>query len=498
MLAVTPPLRAASDGPGSTALGIDVGSTNSKVTLVRIGERPRVLATASAPTPAAEALPGMLAGLIRRVSDERRTPQAVGIASMAETGVPIDEDGRPRGDWLRWDAHRSGREADDLARLLGADALFAATGVRPGPKVPLATWSWLRAHRPEVLAGRARWAGAADLVGLLLTGRLATDHTLAGRTMAYRLGAPAVVPPAFDADLLAAVGMQPEQMPDVLAPGDPVGGVTPRAAAMFGLPVGTPVAVAGHDHAVGAYAAGVRTPGSVADSIGTAEAVYTVLARDPDPAAVAAAGMSLVRTVRGDHAALLAGSPAAGAMVAWWLARQPSVPPDLWDQVRTLGDEPGEVLVLPYPFGRQSPDPDPGAPVAVIGEAASLVQTAHGVLEGLALQARWMLDEQVRLAGLDRIGGVTVLGGRTVANKTWLRLKAAATPAPVRLVRAAEPVAVGAALLGAERAGLTDGAVAGLASDPLVVPDHLHAAHDAALARFVAAARRTRPKELPV
>jgi xylulokinase len=124
--------------------------------------------------------------------------------------------------------------------------------------------------------------------------------------------------------------------------------------------------------------------------------------------------------------------------------------------------------------------------------------TAHGMLEGLALQARWMLDEQVRVAGLDRIGGVTVLAGRAVTNTTWLRLKAAATPAPVRLVRADEPVAAGAALIGAERAGLTDGAAAGLPSDPLVVPDHPHAAHDAALARFVAAARRRNPKEFAV
>ena len=40
---------------------------------------------------------------------------------------------------------------------------LAATGVRPSAKVPLATWAWLRTHRPETLDAMARWAGVADL-----------------------------------------------------------------------------------------------------------------------------------------------------------------------------------------------------------------------------------------------------------------------------------------------------------------------------------------------
>jgi sugar (pentulose or hexulose) kinase len=135
---------------------------------------------------------------------------------MAETGVPLGADDAPLTGWLRWTDRQGDAEAGALARRLGRDELIRATGVRPSAKAPLAKWAWLRAQ------GRAmtRWAGAADLAGLLLTGRLATDHTLAGRTMAYRLPGAGEPPPAgFDAALLAEAGLRPSQLPAVVAPG---------------------------------------------------------------------------------------------------------------------------------------------------------------------------------------------------------------------------------------------------------------------------------------
>src|SRR5690606_16735969 len=158
--------------------------------------------------------------------------------------------------------------------------LFAATGVRPSGKVPLATWAYLRDEEPDRWVAMRRWAGAADLVVLALTGRLVTDHTLAGRTMAYRLPEPgADLPAGFDPDLLAAVGLRPEQLPEVAGPA--TAGVSVGADRPWGLHPGTPVVVAGHDHQVGAWAAGVREPGEVADSVGTAESVIRVVGRNP-------------------------------------------------------------------------------------------------------------------------------------------------------------------------------------------------------------------------
>jgi sugar (pentulose or hexulose) kinase len=463
-------------------LGIDVGTTNTKVVLVAVpagaagtaaadGPRVRVLAVAAAPTPEPADLDRTLRELTVRAlaAGARRrdggpgvppVPAAVGIASMAETGVPLAADGRALGGWLRWDGHRAAAQAAALADRLGATALFEATGVRPSAKVPLATLALLAEQEPGGRAGTTRWAGVADLVCLRLTGSLVTDHTLAGRTMAYRLPAAGEpLPTRFDADLLAEVGSTPDRMPRVAAPDAPAGRVRHGAWAAAGVPLGTPVAVAGHDHAVGAWAAGVRVPGETADSIGTAEALCTVLAADPVRADVARAGMSLVRTVLG-RPALLAGSASAGAMVRWWLEHEARGrdADDLFAAAAALadGDRPRDVVVLPYVSGRQTPEPDPDARPRVLGRAGQdPVALTAALVEGLALQARWMLDTQLRLAGVEP-GRLVVLGGPAARNPAWMRAKAEAGPVPVALVDCAEPVAVGAALLALLRAGLLD------------------------------------------
>lgn len=452
-------------------LGIDVGTTNVKVAVVDVPEdgadAPVLLAVASAPTPGPAALDRTLRELAVRAlaAAARRTgsavvPEAVGLASMAETGVPLDADDRPLGPWLRWDGHRAAAEAAALADRLGATALFEATGVRPSAKVPLATLAWLGAHEPATRAALHRWAGVADLAALRLTGELVTDHTLAGRTMAYRLPATGVpLPDGFDADLLAEVGLRPEHLPRVAPPDAVSGTVSAPAWAAAGVRRGTPVTVAGHDHAVGAWAAGVRAPGDVADSIGTAEAVCTVLAADPVRADVARAGMSLVRTVAG-LPALLAGSSSAGAMVRWWLEHEaPGWSADaLFAAVAALpaDERPHDVVVLPYVSGRQTPEPDTGARPAVLHRGShGPVALASAMVDGLALHARWMLEVQAGLAGPDhRPRQVRVLGGPAGRNTAWMRAKALAGPVPVRLVDGAEPVAAGAALLALHRAGL--------------------------------------------
>jgi sugar (pentulose or hexulose) kinase len=480
--------------PTVPAVGIDIGTTNMKVVLVGVGAgRVDVVAVAAAPTPQPAGLDRALRQLLQRTLARRPPPAVVGIASMAETGVPLDVSGRPLGNWVRWNSDSAG-EADELARRLGRTELIAATGVRPSAKVPLVRWAGLRRRRESEWAAMSAWAGVADLAGLLLTGRLVTDHTLAGRTMAYRLpGAGEPVPEGFDPDLLAEVGLRPKQLPDVAPPGT-ITGRTRGEFADCGLAAGTPVIIAGHDHAVGAYGAGVRQPGAVADSLGTAEAIITVTATAPDPLAVARAGMSSVVTVGGRHRALLAGSPAAGAALQWWLEHEAAgQDPDellaavLRHHVGRAG-RPSDLLVLPYPSGRPTPDPDPDARLQIRGRRPDHgpVELAHALLEGLCLHARWMLVEQARLTGLDPTSTtVTVLGAAVTAVPAWSRLKASVRPGPVRIVSTDEPVATGAAILAAANAGLVDPAPCLPARVESAPPA---ADYDRAFARFVAAA----------
>ncbi len=434
----------------TAAVGIDIGTTNTKVVRVERGLSTTLLKSR---TPAR--LDDLLAVVIEGLTAATQAGpvDAVGIASMAESGFPLDADGRTLTPLLSWQDARDDTEIRALADRLGADTLFEATGVRPGPKPSLAVGLWLRAQRPGVFSAMRRWVGVADAVHLALTGESRTDHTLAGRTLAYRL--PASGEPlssSFDPTLLGAVGLTPDQLPRVALPGDQPAQALPNA--QTGLRPGTPVVVAGHDHQVAAWASGVRTIGQVADSVGTAEAVLNLVGHVPDRPAVRAQGMSVVRAVDGITEGLLAGTGSAGGFLQWLADRHTGgdVSELLTEATETSKALAGDAWLLPYPSGRQCPDPDPAARVRMIGSPAHL---GVAVVESLAYQTQWVLDTQTALSER-RPSQLTLAGNPLHRTPLWARIKATLAGVPTTLTTATEPVATGAALLALHRAGLSD------------------------------------------
>lgn len=449
----------------ATLLGIDVGTTNTKVVLLGVEGGGEVVELAARVLPTGDDASVLLAALEAAVAAVLAAtgtrPGAIGIASMAETGLPIDPAGRPLTALQRWNA-ASQADADALRTVLDPEARFALTGAPLTPKATLVTLVRLRRERPALLAAPNRWAGVADLVALALTGRLATDHTLALRTMAYRLpAATAALPTGFDAELLAVAAVDPALLPEVVAPGEAVGAVTAAASARTGLVAGTPVFVAGHDHLVGTWAAGVRGPGRAADSLGTTEALVRFPGLPVDRAAAQGTGSSIVRSVDGAQEGLLSASTGAGALVGGWLARTaPGDPSPRFAEVAELLPDLGDLVVLPYPAGRQAPHPDAAAAVRLVDADGrdtdpahcSPVELAQAALVGLALQARW-LDDVQRSLTREPPQPLVVLGAG-VANHAWMGIKAAVSAAPLELVTVGEPVAAGAALAAGVRAGL--------------------------------------------
>lgn len=452
---VTSPLHA--------ALGVDVGTTNTKVALVSVHDdgtvrEERILALAT-PTSGA-ALREAVLGALRTVAADAQVPvQAIGIASMAETGALIDADGEPLGELLRWqpdDARRM--TADALVASAGAEPLYAATGVPVVAKSPLVQWLTLAAAGDARL-GSARWAGAADLIALALTGEHVTDRTLAARTMAYRLdGEP---DRGFDPDLLALAGIVPERFPRIPADDDAPATLTRASADALGLLPGIPVVVAGHDHAVGAWAVGARRPGDAVDSVGTAEALYRVAAHVPrEPAR--RAGFSIGPTVGGMHESLLGGNPTAGAFVEWAF-RELLPGADRAGASRVAAAVaaagPSTVVVLPYLRGRQAPAPDPRAIPRVVdlcGRGAGLPtdpgESLAAILTGLTLQLAWLDAEQTAILEELRSDALCVIGGAGATDPAWWSLKRLLLPGSLRRVASAEPVATGAGMLALCRA----------------------------------------------
>ncbi|TDE38806.1 hypothetical protein E1295_33455, partial [Nonomuraea mesophila] len=91
--------------------GIDVGTTHVKVGF--FDDRGGCAASVRRPTP--RTLPALVAAVLEALEEcaarAGRAPEAIGIAGMAETGVPLDASGHPLTPLLWWNDRRGTREA---------------------------------------------------------------------------------------------------------------------------------------------------------------------------------------------------------------------------------------------------------------------------------------------------------------------------------------------------------------------------------------------------
>ncbi|GAA4007677.1 FGGY-family carbohydrate kinase [Allokutzneria multivorans] len=455
------PAGPAGGAPRRLLAGVDVGSANTKVGLFGVDGVPVVRLVR--PTPrgqggqhydAERIVRVVLDCLAECVSVAGTAPEAIGVASMAETGVALDADLKPLHPMLSWADGRAAAQTAWLDRELGAVSLAATTGLPVHARHPLPKWLWLRENAAGVLRKTRCWVSVADLVALALTGELSTNVTLAQRTMAFDVRSG-----EFDADLLALAGLRRSQLPPVLARGEVTGQVTESVAVGTGLYAGTPVVIAGHDHLVGAYAAGVRAPGQLADSAGSTEAVIAVADRLADPSALVATGTSAGRYVDGSRWCMIGELPGSGALAEWFVRRMLAERDAGEDAVKRFIDlvaesteRPTGVVVEPYLHGCAAPQPRPHRRLALRGvtERHNLADLAAAVLEGTAFHARWVSEE---IAAITNVlpARVTVLGGERLPG--WAQIKAAVNPWPTTTVNG-DPTLVGAALLAAPAAGL--------------------------------------------
>lgn len=402
---------------------------------------------------------------------------AVGVASMAEAGVPLDADDDPLTEIIAWTDPRAERDAEAIGAAFGATELFARTGLRADAKYTLARLRWLQRERPSEMRRMRRWAGVADLVALRLTGELGTDASLAGRTLAFDLRRR-----GFDSDLLALADVDAGQMPPVVTAGSAVGSVAAAPAAASGVQAGIPVCVAGHDHLVGAHGAGVTEPGHAANSMGTAEVALALTPRPMTVPQVLHAGLTAGLAAGSEAGYVLGNLPGSGRLDAWFESLFEIGLADAAPQARR---RPTGITARPFLAGAGAPfrDPEAAASFAGLRPDDGIGDLALAVLEGASCQVRIILEQLERVTAT-ALADVTVFGGST-RNPAWVTTKANLFPWPVRLSATPEAVVLGAARIAARAAGES---VAAGPAEPVPADPTLASVYEDSYRRYLALA----------
>lgn len=460
-------------------LGVDVGTTHCKAALFsRAGEMVRRSSRATPTTRGGDGTathdPDLLwaavSGVIRDAARDDSI-DVVGVASMAEAGLLLDvETGKPRTEILAWFDTRATTHAEELTRREGAPALFHRSGLHSSFKFGLPKLLWLEERHPGITQG-AVWLSVADYVAYRLSGARATDPTLAARTFAY-----SILEGWWDEAWIERVGLNPGVFPPVVPSGQPIGTVHGPGARESGLSRDTPVSVCGHDHICSLLAVGIVGPGSLLDSIGTAESLIAVADGPQHGEDALLSGLALVPHVLPGRWCWLGGLSAAGGSLEWLrrVIGDPSISYDeMQAEVEALGEAPTGILYYPYLLGSGAPLPDRRVRGAFVGLAAGH-RRGHlikAVLEGVALEAE-SVRRAIEQMAATAIREVAAVGGGT-RSASWMQIRADVLGCDHHVSPVAEATSLGAALA----AGLGSHTLSGVDDVLEIAAHHRKAGH---------------------
>jgi len=442
-------------------IGIDIGTTHCKAGLFKENGEPLKISVVPTVTRYDEKhLPyfdhdeiwnGIITCLKDITSTQTETISAIGITSMAETGLLIDKESKEaRTDFIPWFSRCAEEEAILLSREDNPFNRFQKTGLHNSYKYGLAKILWLKEQNERIL-NNAVWLSASDYIAFRLTGKFATDYSLAARTFAFRFDQK-----KWDKDWINHFGLSERIFPDAYPSGTIMGVTVPEIQSLINIPVGTPVAISGHDHVCASLAVGAVKPGTVFDSIGTAETLVGTLEERTLEKGDFEAGLSFGCHVVKNRMFWMGGIPSSGGSIEWF--RNQFADQQLsYESIMKLSSEkqaPTGILYYPYLSGSGAPKPDAVAKAAFIGLTSShnRADMLRAMMEGTGYELESIRRKAEQVTNLP-IHNMIAVGGGT-KNRHWMQIKADITNCHIMIPNISEATLLGAAITAGIGAGL--------------------------------------------
>lgn len=400
------------------------------------------------------------------------------IASQGETLIPLDAAGLPTRPAIVWLDNRAVAEAAEIASLFDRDAVYRTTGQPDvAPTWPACKILWMRRNEPDVFARTVRFLLAEDFLVERLTGECVTEWSLQSSSLLLDIHTRQWWEPMLD-----VVGIGPERLGRLIAPGTIVGHLTHAGAEWLGLTTAAVVVSGGLDQVVGAIGAGNLGPGYVTEVTGGALAIVATLER---PSFDVHSNVPVHIHALPDNYCLLPWCQTAGMALQWFrdqffMAEVEVAAREGRDIYRSMVDSAAGVpagsdglVALPHLEGATCPEFNPAARAVFFG--ATLRHTRGHFVRALMESVAYMLKKNLDL--VERLGvarrDIRSIGGGARSD-LWLQIKADVLQQPITAVDVEEVTCLGAALLAAVALGyfptLADGAAEMVRLRPTIAP----------------------------
>ncbi|MEQ1642322.1 MAG: xylulokinase [Pyrinomonadaceae bacterium] len=435
-------------------LGIDIGTGGSRAVLIDDTGRVKASATAehspfASPQigwaeqdpsdwwrAAVEAIRGVLA------ADGVRADEigCIGLSGQMHGSVLLDDADRVLRPALLWCDQRTDKQCREITEKIGAERLIELVCNPAVTGFTLPKLLWVRENEPEIWAQVRSVLLPKDYIRLCLSGDKASDVADSSGTLLFD-----VKNRRWSAEMLDEMEIDLSLLPTVFESIEGTGTVSPSAAELTGLAVGTKIVAGAGDNAAGATGMGIVRSGSVSSTIGTSGVVFVVT--DGPMLDVKGRVHTLCHAIPGRWH-MTGVTLSAGMSLKWFRENLGGGKSFAALDSDATGIPPGSdgAIWLPYLMGERTPHLDPHARAAFVGLTVSHTNghLARAVMEGVAFSLRDSFEIFRELgAQIDSIR----LGGGGATSGLWRQIQADVFGRTVETITADEGAAFGAAIL---------------------------------------------------
>jgi len=411
-------------------LGVDIGTSSVKATLIDESGLPVEVAQAelpiSRPAPLwSEQNPSdwwtaTNMAVAKLDVDRRHAVKAIGLSGQMHGATLLDESLKPLRPAILWNDGRSYQECAELQENTPEFVTEGGNLVMPGFTAP--KLGWVRRHEPEVFARLAKVLLPKDYVRLRMTGDLASDMSDSSGTLWMD-----VANRRWSPTLLDATGLDERHMPLLYEGHEATGKLRAEAAEAWGMSR-VPVIAGGGDNAAGAVGVGVTDEGDTLLSLGTSGVIFVAgktYRSNPESAAHA-----FCHALPGRWHMMSVMLSAASCLD--WAVRLTGLR-DTAELIQRAEADAGlgiREIFLPYLSGERTPHNNPHAAGILFGltHDSGAAQIGQAVLEGVAFGMADGLEALIA-SGVS-IHQISVIGGGA-QSLYWGRILSAALNRPM-------------------------------------------------------------------
>ncbi|MCK4400887.1 hypothetical protein KAW08_01120 [bacterium] len=442
-------------------LGLDVGTTGCKAVVFDIDGK--VLAQAYREYPLIHSQPSWseldtdrlwknVTEVLLEVNQKVRSNpvKALSVSCQGEAVTAIDKAGKALCNFSVSFDHRTIAQAEWWRENFGAKKLFCITGMPLHAMYTINKIMWYKENCAQMYAKAVKFLCVEDFINYRLTGRPATDWSLAGRTMAFD-----VTSKSWSDEVLTVAQVDKGLLPDTYPSGTVVGEVTTDVACKLGFENNVIVATGGHDQPCGALGAGITEPGIAMNATGTSDVICPAFAEPVLSEKMLSSNYSCYSHVVPGRCVSIAFNLTGGLLLRWYRdtfcdgeqARASQTNCSVYEVIiEEASPEVKNLFFLPHFVGSGTPYLDSHSMGALVGLTVDTTKqdVSKAVLDSINYEMKLNID-LMNQAGLG-IRKLRAIGGGSKSRR-WLQMKADTFGMAVASMKTSEAASLGAAIL---------------------------------------------------